>query len=151
MALHDDFRPPLSLRRHWHAFHNAWATYIASDLNARLPEGYATRILEGGANFSLGQRQLLCIARAVLADPRILILDEATAHVDTVTEALIQQALERLFVGRTAFVIAHRLSTIRSPSTTDFTSVVISATAPGPQGRTVGLGEVTGVIMPATS
>jgi len=79
-----------------------------------LPNGYDTLILEGGANFSLGQRQLLCIARAVLADPRILILDEATAHVDTVTEALIQQALERLLAGRTTVVIAHRLSTIQN-------------------------------------
>jgi ABC-type multidrug transport system fused ATPase/permease subunit len=78
-----------------------------------LPHGYDTRILEGGANLSLGQRQLICIARAILADPRILILDEATAHVDTVTETLIQQALERLLVGRTTLVIAHRLSTIQ--------------------------------------
>ena len=78
-----------------------------------LPEGYDTHILEGAANLSLGQRQLICIARAVLADPRILILDEATAHVDTVTEMLIQVALERLFEGRTSFVIAHRLSTIQ--------------------------------------
>ncbi len=81
---------------------------------AALPDGYNTRILEGGANLSVGQRQLVCIARAILADPRILILDEATANVDTVTEALIQEALERLLHGRTAIVIAHRLSTIRN-------------------------------------
>lgn len=79
-----------------------------------LPQGYETKILEGGVNLSVGQRQLLSIARAVLADPRILILDEATANIDTVTERLIQQALERLLQGRTAIVIAHRLSTIRN-------------------------------------
>lgn len=81
---------------------------------ANLPDGYATLIQEGGVNLSLGQRQLLCIARAVLADPHILILDEATSSVDTMTETLIQDALDHLLAGRTAIVIAHRLSTIRN-------------------------------------
>ena len=80
----------------------------------RLPKGYQTQVSEQGHNFSQGQRQLLAIARAVLADPRILILDEATSSVDTRTEMLIQEALLKLMEGRTAFVIAHRLSTIRS-------------------------------------
>jgi ABC-type multidrug transport system fused ATPase/permease subunit len=86
----------------------------AHEFIVSLPDGYDTAILEGSANLSIGQRQLICIARAVLADPRILILDEATSSVDTVTEALIQEALDRLLQGRTSIVIAHRLSTIRN-------------------------------------
>jgi ATP-binding cassette, subfamily B, multidrug efflux pump len=77
-----------------------------------LPQGYQTQVSERGHNFSQGQRQLLAIARAILADPRILILDEATSSVDTRTEMHIQEALLNLLKGRTAFVIAHRLSTI---------------------------------------
>jgi ATP-binding cassette subfamily B protein/subfamily B ATP-binding cassette protein MsbA len=81
---------------------------------SELPDGYDTVLGGGGGNLSQGQRQLLSFARAVLADPRILILDEATSNIDTRTEAIIQRALGILLEGRTSIVIAHRLSTIRT-------------------------------------
>jgi len=86
----------------------------AHEFIEKLPDGYQTEVGERGGLLSQGQRQLIAIARAVLADPRILILDEATASIDTRTEKLIQSALERLLKGRTSFVIAHRLSTVRN-------------------------------------
>jgi ATP-binding cassette, subfamily B, multidrug efflux pump len=86
----------------------------AHDFIAALPDGYDTVLGEGGGSLSQGQRQLLSFARAVLADPRILILDEATSNIDTRTEAIIQNALGTLLEGRTSVVIAHRLSTIRN-------------------------------------
>jgi ATP-binding cassette subfamily B protein len=83
------------------------------DLIEGLPKGLETQVGEKSAALSLGQRQLICFARAMLADPRIVVLDEATSAIDSVTEARLQRALEILLGGRTAFVVAHRLSTIR--------------------------------------
>ena len=79
----------------------------------KLPDGYETSLEQRGGNLSLGQRQLISFARAIVADAKILVLDEATANIDSYTEMLIQQALSRLMQGRTGMVIAHRLATIR--------------------------------------
>jgi ATP-binding cassette subfamily B protein len=86
----------------------------ADEFIGRFPNGYETTVMERAANLSLGQRQLIAIARAVLADPRVLILDEATSNVDPRTEVRLQQALNTLLAGRTSLVVAHRLSTIRA-------------------------------------
>jgi ABC-type multidrug transport system fused ATPase/permease subunit len=92
--------------------HQAAATVGADRFIARLPQGYDTPVEERGQRLSAGQRQLVSFARAVLADPRILILDEATASIDAYTESLIQEAMRVLLKGRTSFIIAHRLSTV---------------------------------------
>jgi ABC-type multidrug transport system fused ATPase/permease subunit len=83
------------------------------DLIEALPQGVETQVGEKSAALSLGQRQIVCFARALIANPRILVLDEATSAIDTVTETRLQKALEVLLRGRTSFVVAHRLSTIR--------------------------------------
>ncbi|MBI5757871.1 MAG: ABC transporter ATP-binding protein [Planctomycetales bacterium] len=93
--------------------HDAARQLDCYDLLESLPQGLDSQVGERGGNLSLGQRQLVCFVRALLAQPRIILLDEATSSVDTLTEIRIQQALSRLLAGRTAFVVAHRLSTIR--------------------------------------
>jgi ABC-type multidrug transport system fused ATPase/permease subunit len=102
-------RPEASL----HEVERAAREIGAHGFIADMSDGYETEVQERGVSLSVGQRQLLSFARALLADPRILILDEATSSVDTQTERVIQEALRRLLRGRTAIVIAHRLSTIR--------------------------------------
>ena len=86
----------------------------ADDFITRLPEGYETELTNNGANLSQGQRQLISIARAAVADPPVMILDEATSSIDTRTEAIVQKGMDKLMEGRTVFVIAHRLSTVRN-------------------------------------
>ena len=93
---------------------NAAKTVCAHDFIMGLEDGYNTQVNERGSRLSAGQRQLISFARAVLADPKILILDEATAAIDTETEILLQKGLARMLKGRTSFIIAHRLSTIRN-------------------------------------
>jgi len=92
---------------------HAAAAVGADEFISELPHGYDTQVGERGAQLSSGQRQLIAFARALIADPRILVLDEATSNVDLHTEGRIEQGLRRLLAGRTAIVIAHRLSTIR--------------------------------------
>ena len=86
----------------------------AHDFITRLPNGYDTELTGNGASLSQGQRQLIAIARAAVADPPVMILDEATSSIDTRTEALVQKGMDALMNGRTTFVIAHRLSTVRN-------------------------------------
>lgn len=90
----------------------AKAAYAHSFIR-RMPDGYDTMISEGGGNLSQGQKQLLCIARAMLSNPTMLILDEATSSIDTLTEIRVQKAFAKIMQGRTSFVVAHRLSTIK--------------------------------------
>ena len=91
-------------------------TVCAHDFIKDLPDGYNTMVEERGSTLSQGQRQLIAFARAILADPDILILDEATSSIDTETEVALQKGLEELLKGRTSFIVAHRLSTIKNSS-----------------------------------
>ncbi|MBD3206576.1 ATP-binding cassette domain-containing protein, partial [Candidatus Bathyarchaeota archaeon] len=86
----------------------------AHEFIKKLPEGYETDVRERGGRLSVGQRQLLSLARALLADPRILIMDEATSSIDAYTELIIQEAMEKVMENRTSIIIAHRLSTVRN-------------------------------------
>ncbi len=86
----------------------------AHDFITRLPDGYHTPLASNGSNLSQGQRQLIAIARAAVADPPVMILDEATSSIDTRTEAIVQRGMDALMQGRTVFVIAHRLSTVKN-------------------------------------
>ena len=86
----------------------------ADDFISRLPQGYETELHSNGANISQGQRQMISIARAAVADPPVMILDEATSSIDTRTEAIVQRGMDKLMEGRTVFVIAHRLSTVKN-------------------------------------
>ena len=107
LVLHNDMIPMVKVEEA--------AKYVnAHDFIKKLPEGYSEEIKERGSNLSLGQKQLLSFARALLYEPKILILDEATSSVDTETEILIQDALKKLLTNMTSIVIAHRLSTIKN-------------------------------------
>jgi len=86
----------------------------ADDFISRLPDGYDTMLTGNGSQLSQGQRQLISIARAAIADPPVMILDEATSSIDTRTEAIVQRGMDQLMKGRTVFVIAHRLSTVKN-------------------------------------
>jgi ATP-binding cassette subfamily B protein len=97
-----------------HQVNEALRVAGADRLVARLPEGMHTALAEGGKNLSLGERQLLSIARAVVRDPEVLILDEATSSVDAATETRLQESMDRAFWGRTVVIVAHRLSTLRN-------------------------------------